>query len=112
MLFRSVSWTVLVGAGLGGSFALAMVVALDHLDNPADAGALSAVMQGGGFLLAGTSPWIVAALRDQSGSFAAGWLMHLGCVALVALLSLRLVPHGYARSMNVRGGREPLGARP
>ena len=66
----------------------------------------------GGFLLAGTSPWIVAALRDQSGSFAAGWLMHLGCVALVALLSLRLVPHSYARSMNVRVGREPLGARP
>jgi CP family cyanate transporter-like MFS transporter len=41
-----VGWTMLVGAGLGGSFALSMIVALDHLENPADAGALSALMQG------------------------------------------------------------------
>ncbi|MGH6781148.1 MAG: MFS transporter, partial [Sphingomonadaceae bacterium] len=107
-----VCWSVLVGAGLGGSFALSMVVALDHLENPADAGALSALMQGGGFLLAGASPWIVAVLRDQSGSFAAGWLMHLCCAALVALLSLRFVPHGYARSMKVPVGAETLAARP
>lgn len=105
-------WTVLVGAGLGGSFALSMVVALDHLENPADAGALSALMQGGGFLLAGLSPLIVAVLRDHSGSFAAGWLMHMGCAALVALLSLRFVPQGYARSMNVPVGNEPAIVRP
>ncbi|QEL24255.1 CynX/NimT family MFS transporter [Bosea sp. F3-2] len=106
-----IGWSVLVGAGLGGAFALSMVVALDHLENPADAGALSALMQGGGFLLAGLSPWIVAVLRDHSGSFATGWLMHLGCAALVTVLALRFVPHGYARSMNVSVGGDPEVAR-
>lgn len=104
-------WSVLVGAGLGGSFALSMVVALDHLENPADAGALSALMQGGGFLLAGLAPLVVAVLREHAGSFAAGWLMHLGCAALVVLLSLRFVPHGYARSMNVAGSALPVRSR-
>lgn len=92
-------WAVLLGAGLGGCFALSMVVALDHLDHPAHAGALSALMQGGGFLIAATAPWIVAVLHDASGSFTPGWLMHLGCAASVAVLSLRFVPKNYARAM-------------
>ena len=99
----AVGWAALAGAGLGGCFALSMVVALDHLDDPADAGALSALMQGGGFLIAAVPPWIVAALRDQTDSFAAGWLLHLGCAALVAVLTLRLAPQGYARAMGNAG---------
>lgn len=88
-----------VGAGLGGCFALSMVVALDHLDHPAPAGALSALMQGGGFLIAAVPPWIVAILHDISGSFTAGWLMHLTCIAVVAVLSTRLLPGSYAVAM-------------
>ncbi|PQL72253.1 MFS transporter, partial [Acinetobacter baumannii] len=38
--------------GLGGCFALTLIVALDHFEEPSNAGALSALMQGGGFLLA------------------------------------------------------------
>lgn len=98
-------WVILMGAGLGGCFALSMVVALDHLDHPVHAGALSALMQGGGFLIAAISPWVVAILHDASGSFVAGWLMHLSCAATVAILSLRFVPRGYQRVMN-------LGAQP
>ena len=94
-----IGWAALVGAGLGGCFALSMVVALDHLDHPAHAGSLSALMQGRGFLIAAVPPWIVAVLRDMTGSFASGWLMHLGCAATVALLSARFAPHGYARAM-------------
>ena len=55
------SWAMLLGAGLGGSFALSMVVVLDHLPDPAQAGALSALMQGSGFLLAALAPWAMAA---------------------------------------------------
>jgi CP family cyanate transporter-like MFS transporter len=90
---------ILLGAGLGGCFALMMIVALDHLVDPAEAGALSALMQGGGFLLAALPPWIVAALHDRTGSFVAGWLLHLGCVAVAAMLIARLAPGGYARAM-------------
>lgn len=49
-------WSAVLGAGLGGCFALSMIVALDHLPDPAEAGALSALMQSGGFLLAALPP--------------------------------------------------------
>jgi len=92
-------WTALVGAGLGGCFALSMVVVLDHLADPAHAGALSAVMQGGGFLIAAIPPWIVAVLHDATGGFLSGWLLHLACVVVVMLLTIPLVPHSYAKAM-------------
>lgn len=92
-------WAALVGAGLGGCFALSMVVVLDHLTDPAHAGALSALMLGGGFLIAAIPPWIVALLHDATGGFLAGWLLHLVCVIAVMLMTLPLAPHGYERAM-------------
>ncbi len=90
---------VLLGAGLGGCFALMMIVALDHLPDPAKAGALSALMQGGGFVIAALAPWIVAMLHDGAGGFATGWIVHLACVAVVAGLVANLAPEGYGRAM-------------
>jgi CP family cyanate transporter-like MFS transporter len=94
------TWVLLLGAGLGGSFALSMVVVLDHLPDPAQAGALSALMQGGGFMLAAAAPWVMATLHGASGSFATGWLAHLACVALAAVLTVRFAPQHYAKVMN------------
>ena len=62
-------WVVMSGMGLGGSFALMLIVALDHLPNPEQAGALTAFMQGGGFLIAATAPWLIAFLHDLTGGF-------------------------------------------
>ncbi len=93
------AWAVLLGAGLGGCFALSLIVALDHLPDPAQAGALSALMQGGGFLIAALPPLIVATLREALGGFAAGWLLHLACVAVVALLYWRVGPASYAGAL-------------
>lgn len=93
------TWALLLGAGLGGSFALTMVVVLDHLVDPTQAGALSALMQGGGFLLAAIAPWMMATLHGASGSFGTGWLTHLACVALVAVLTVRFAPQHYAAVM-------------
>ena len=92
-------WAILLGAGLGGCFALSMIVALDHLPDPAQAGALSALMQGGGFLIAAIPPWIVAVLHDITGSFLAGWMLHLACIALVTVLYWWVDPRGYERAM-------------
>ena len=94
----------LLGAGLGGCFALMMIVALDHLPDPVEAGTLSALMQGGGFVIAAPAPWIVAALHDGTGGFVAGWLLHLGCAAAVAMLIARLAPSRYARAMMASPG--------
>lgn len=89
----------LLGAGLGGCFALMMIVALDHLSDPIEAGTLSALMQGGGFILAAIPPSIVAALHDRTGSFGTGWLLHLGCIAVVTTLSARLAPASYGHAL-------------
>ncbi|MBZ9990763.1 hypothetical protein LB572_27020 [Mesorhizobium sp. BH1-1-5] len=78
-----------------------MIVALEHLPDPAEAGALSAMMQGGGFLIAAIPPWIVAVLHDLTGGFHAGWLLHLACIAIVTVLTFRLAPRSYAPAMKL-----------
>lgn len=97
----------ILGAGLGGCFALTMTVALDHLPDPAEAGALSALMQGGGFLLAALPPWIIAVLHDLTGGFAAGWLLHLVCVAIVVILYYQVSPASYGRAMGRMASTRP-----
>jgi len=96
-----VVWAILLGAGLGGCFALSMIVALDHLPDPAQAGALSALMQGGGFLIAAIPPWIVAVLHDLTGNFLAGWVLHLISIAVVTVLYWRVDPRGYEQAMTL-----------
>ncbi|MDF2409567.1 MFS transporter [Aeromonas sp. 2HA2] len=94
-------WCMLCGAGLGGSFSLIMVIALDHLPDPRRAGTLSALMQGFGFMLAATGPWVAARLHHLSGDFAAAWQWQLGGLALMSLLVLRLDPRGYPSVMGL-----------
>lgn len=96
-------WAGLCGAGLGGSFSLAIVTALDHLPRPEQAGALAALMQGGGFLIAALGPYAVALLHDWTGGFAAGWMLHFGCVLVTALLYLRFDPRHYGVAMPSTG---------
>ncbi|UFM66873.1 MFS transporter [Paracoccus sp. MA] len=95
----------LLGAGLGGCFSLMMIVALDHLPDPAQAGALAALMQGGGFLLAAIPPWILALLHDLTGSFTPGWALHLAAVLAVGGLTLRLSPASYRGALRHPGPR-------
>ncbi|MBZ9918055.1 MULTISPECIES: cyanate transporter [unclassified Mesorhizobium] len=92
-------WVGICGAGLGGSFSLAIVTALDHLPRPEQAGALAALMQGGGFLIAALGPFATALLHGWSGSFSSGWIMHLGCVTVTAFLYLHFNPKRYADVM-------------
>jgi CP family cyanate transporter-like MFS transporter len=96
-----VLWSAICGAGLGGSFALAMITSLDHLPKPDEAGALAAMMQGGGFLIAALGPVATALLHSITGGFAAGWIMHLGLVAAICPLYLSFNPRHYARVMNL-----------
>ncbi|WP_310597049.1 cyanate transporter [Aeromonas aquatica] len=94
-------WCMLCGAGLGGSFSLIMVIALDHLPDPRRAGTLSALMQGFGFMLAATGPWVAARLHHVSGDFASAWQWQLGGLALMSLLVLRLNPLHYPSAMRL-----------
>lgn len=96
-----VLWVALLGAGLGGCFALSMIVALDHLPDPAQAGALSALVQGGGFLIAAIPPWIMAVLHDLTGGFLAGWVLHFISIAVVTALYWRVSPRSYVDAMSL-----------
>lgn len=88
-------WSVLCGAGLAGTFALGIVLALDHLAHPAQAGALAALMQGGGFLIATCPPFVLARLHDLTGSFASGWIFHLFLITVAAALIGLMNPRHY-----------------
>ncbi|NAW86297.1 MFS transporter [Photobacterium halotolerans] len=92
-------WVGMCGAGLGGSFSLIIVTALDHSKAPEEAGTLAALMQGGGFIIAGLAPWVIALLNDLTGSFVSGWLLHLGLVAITACLYWRFNPRYYDQVM-------------
>lgn len=88
-------WAVTVGAGLGGCFALLMVVVLDHLPDPTHAGQLSALMQGGGFILAAMAPWLLAVFHSLTGTYVMGWVWHFSMVIVVGVLMIRLNPQHY-----------------
>lgn len=97
----ALAWVIILGCGLGGCFALLMIVALDHLPDPEKAGALAALMQGGGFLIAATPAWLVALLHDMTGNYKAGWMGHVATVLVVAILVWRFAPGRYAVAMRV-----------
>lgn len=106
----------LLGLGLGGAFALSMALAMDHLPHPAQAGALTAFMQGLGFILAALSPLASGWLQAQAGGFAAAWAA-LGAVPAVLLaLTWRFDPRGYAQAVgglfDAADGVRPSGAGP
>ncbi|WP_395024244.1 cyanate transporter [Comamonas odontotermitis] len=90
---------IILGVGLGGCFSLFMVLALDHLPRPTQAGALNALMQGGGFVLAALAPLVMAQLHHWSGSWTSGWLYQAGMALAVAVLALRFAPQHYAKAM-------------
>lgn len=94
-----VFWVMICSVGLAGSFALCLILALDHLPNPARAGPLAALMQGGGFILAAIPPLILARIHAATESFAGGWFMHLGWIAVAAILVNRFAPEHYPEAM-------------
>ncbi|MDR5757594.1 cyanate transporter [Caballeronia sp. LZ035] len=92
----------LMGGGLGGVFALSLVLTLDHADDHALAARLVAFVQGVGFVIAALAPVVAGVVRDLSGSFSMTWMML--SASLVAMLALSGVfgPSGYARAMGPR----------
>ncbi|QVW24730.1 cyanate transporter [Pseudomonas hormoni] len=96
----SLLWPCLLGLGIGGLFPMSLIVSLDHLDNPQRAGALTAFVQGIGYLIAGLSPLIAGMIRDQLGSFEWAWWSLTGVMALMLLMVLRFNPQHYARHIH------------
>ncbi|WP_216187518.1 MFS transporter [Verticiella alkaliphila] len=88
---------VLVGIGIGALFPLSLIVALDHVDDPSQAGMLAAFVQGGGYLIASLMPLLAGVLRDRFEDLTQAWVvMIVGAVILLALCS-RFSPASYHR---------------
>jgi CP family cyanate transporter-like MFS transporter len=83
------AWAVLAGVALGAIFPLGLTLPLDVAHEPAEVGAVAALMLGGGYCLAALGPIALGAIRDATGSFAASlWVL----VAVAAALVLSCVP--------------------
>ncbi len=93
----SLLWSCLLGLGIGGLFPMSLIVSLDHLDNPQRAGALTAFVQGIGYLIAGLSPLLAGVIRDQLGSFEWAWWSLTAVMAVMLLMVWRFNPRQYAR---------------
>lgn len=77
-------WVAMIGLGIGGIFPLAIIITMDHLDNPVQAGRLTAFVQGIGYIMAAFTPWIAGGLRDSLQSFTLAWLL-LAASSVLAL---------------------------
>jgi len=102
-LAAPIAVVALLGGGLGGVFALTLVLTLDHADDPELAARLVAFVQGVGFVIAALAPVAAGIVRDVSGGFSMSWMML--AASLVAMIALNVVfgPKSYARAMHQSG---------
>ncbi|MCV4284074.1 cyanate transporter [Pseudomonas capsici] len=92
-------WPCLLGLGIGGLFPMSLIISMDHIDNPARAGALTAFVQGIGYLIAGLSPLLAGVIRDQSGGFEGAWWALTAVMVLMMGIVLRFNPQHYRQSI-------------
>ncbi|WP_322406444.1 CynX/NimT family MFS transporter [Idiomarina sp. PL1-037] len=95
-------WSALCGFGLGGAFPLCIVMALDHIDNPVQAGRLVSFMQGIGFMFASLMPLLTGWFRDVSGNYSLGWQLHIIVGILIVLITWQFNPSSYRDLFNLR----------
>ncbi|CAM3403771.1 MFS transporter [Pseudomonas floridensis] len=95
----SLLWASLLGLGIGGLFPMSLIVAMDHCEDPQQAGSLTAFVQGVGYLIAGLSPFLAGLIRDVSGNFAGAWWALIALVVIMLLMVMRFDPQHYARNL-------------
>lgn len=91
-------WAGIAGVGLGGAFPLALVLALDHLAQPQAGARLVAFMQGIGFMIAGSMPFIAGQLRTLTDHFTSVWLLQATVTLMLLILNLRFHPRSYLQA--------------
>jgi cyanate permease len=60
---------ILPGLGIGSLFPLSLIVTLDHADDPARAGRLTAFVQGGGYIIASIMPFVAGWMRSYPDAY-------------------------------------------
>ena len=88
---------ILLGCGIGALFPLSLIVSMDHVTEPVGAGALLGFVQGGGYIIASSMPFIAGLIRQHSASLAQAWMVMAAGVVLLLLIALRFAPGGKLR---------------
>lgn len=81
---------ILLGLGIGALFPLSLIVTLDHADTPAQAGALLAFVQGGGYAFAALMPLLAGIIRDTMASLQWAWICMIIGALVVLVMTWRL----------------------
>ena len=87
-------WAVLLGLGQGGAFALALTLIVLRSPDATVTAQLSAMAQGGGYILASAGPLLAGLLRGWTGSFQSS-------AALFVLISLAMAWCGWGAGQRV-----------
>lgn len=74
-------WMVLIGLGQGAGFSLTMALVVLRAPDAAHAGALSAMVQSVGYVLAAAGPFVVGLVHDATGSWEASLAFMLAVAA-------------------------------
>ncbi|WP_277372296.1 cyanate transporter [Pseudomonas sp. AA-38] len=83
---------LLLGIGIGALFPLSLVVAQDHLDDPRQTGDLLAFVQGGGYLIAATAPFLAGLLRQYTADLRLSWLAMAVATLVLMAMAARFAP--------------------
>lgn len=98
---------VLLGLGIGALFPLQLIVTLDHAESPAQAGALLAFVQGGGYTIAALMPLLAGVIRDSMASLEWAWMCMVLGTMVVLVMTWRLKRPGIEQESE--GAASPAG---
>jgi CP family cyanate transporter-like MFS transporter len=86
------AWAVALGFAIGPLFPLTMTLPLDVTGDPAEVGAIAAMMLGIGYTCSAAAPLLLGVVRDQAGGFGPVLWCLAGAAAALAVVdgSLRL----------------------
>jgi MFS transporter, CP family, cyanate transporter len=96
-------WVAAAGAGLGGTFAVTLVTALDHSADHRVAARLVAFVQGLGFVIAAIAPIVAGRVRDLTGGFTGAWIMLAVSIAAMIVLTFAFSPRSYRHWLGAHG---------
>lgn len=87
---------ITLGLGIGGLFPLSLIVALDYCSDAKQAVSLLAFVQGGGYLIAATFPFMAGALIDASSDLTNAWIGMIVGVLLLLGICIKFSPKSFS----------------
>lgn len=85
----------LLGVGIGLLFPLSLIITVDHANDPKQAGDLSALVTGGGYIIASTMPFLAGWIRDYFSHLSQAWLIMGVGICLLFVMAIRYSPESY-----------------